>query len=128
MKFLDKENYSKIKELANSGDEKAKDFLFNFMSMSDEETNEYLATLAENEPKESDFNEVIKKLIEDENEAIDGYDKAIKYITNTTNDEAVINKLQKIKDDEIRHIEDLKELIKEWLYDNSNKIYNTRWL
>ena len=113
MKFLDKENYSKIKELANSGDEKAKDFLFNFMSMSDEEANEYLATLAENEPKESDFNEVIKKLIEDENEAIDGYDKAIKYITNTTNDEAVINKLQKIKDDEIRHIEDLKELIKE---------------
>ena len=110
MKFIDKENYSKIKELANSGDEKAKDFLFNFMSMSDEETNEYLATLAENEPKESDFNEVIKKLIEDENEAIDGYDKAIKYITNTTNDEAVINKLQKIKDDEIQHIEDLKEL------------------
>lgn len=113
MKFIDKDNYSKIKELANSGDEKAKDFLFNFMSMSDEETNEYLATLAENEPKESDFNEVIKKLIEDENEAIDGYDKAIKYITNTTNDETVINKLQKIKDDEIRHIEDLKELIKE---------------
>lgn len=113
MKFIDKENYSKIKELANSGDEKAKDFLFNFMSMSDEETNEYLATLAENEPKESDFNEVIKKLIEDENEAIDGYDKAIKYITNTINDEAVINKLQKIKDDEIQHIEDLKELIKE---------------
>mgnify|MGYP002521251377 CR=1 FL=1 len=128
MKFLDKENYSKIKELANSGDEKAKDFLFNFMSMSDEETNEYLSTLAENEPKESDFNEVIKKLIEDENEAIDGYDKAIKYITNTTNDETVINKLQKIKDDEIQHIEDLNELIKGWLYDNTNKIYNTRWL
>ena len=37
MKFIDKENYSKIKELAKSGDEKAKDFLFNFMSMSDEE-------------------------------------------------------------------------------------------
>ena len=81
MKYIQNDKYAKIKELANNGDQKAKDFLFNFMQMSDEEANQYLSEIA-TDNETSDYAKIIQDLIADENEAIDGYDKAIKYLAN----------------------------------------------
>ena len=115
---------AKIKELASKGDEKAKDFLFNFMDMSDEEANAYLSSIAVEEEKEpkmqeqenkEDLKSIVKALIDDENEAIDGYDKAIKFITNSDMPDliktAYLEKLNHIKNEEIEHIEELKEIL-----------------
>ena len=113
---------AKIKELAGQGDEKAKDFLFNFMDMSDEEANAYLSSIAIEEEKQPEMEEskedlksIVKALIDDENEAIDGYDKAIKFVTNSDMPDliktAYLEKLNHIKDEEIEHIEELKEII-----------------
>lgn len=115
---------AKIKELASQGDEKAKDFLFNFMDMSDEEANAYLSSIAVEEEKEpkmqeqenkEDLKSIVKALIDDENEAIDGYDKAIKFVTNSDMPDliktAYLEKLNHIKNEEIEHIEELKEIL-----------------
>ena len=108
MDFLEKGKYAKIKQLAEQGDKNAKDFLFNFMEMNDEDANAYLSTI---EFDESDWKKIIEDLIKDENEAIDGYDKAIKYLANTDGNEAFISVLEHIKQEEIEHIEELKELL-----------------
>lgn len=112
MKYIKNDKYAKIKELADNGDQKAKDFLFNFMQMSDEEANQYLSEIA-TDNETSDYAKVIQDLIADENEAIDGYDKAIKYLVNVDkeNKEAIIKKLEEIKADEMQHIEDLKGVL-----------------
>ena len=128
-KFIsDIKKYEKIKELAAAGDEKAKDFLFGFAEMDDKEFNDYLATIAiepEDEKQKADWTEIVKGLIADENEAIDGYDKAIKYITNAefiTDDErtVILERLAYIKDEELKHIEDLKGID----YGNQNEVHN----
>ena len=120
----DLKNNNKIKEMADSGDEQAKNFLFSFMDMSDEEANAYLSKIAVEEPKQEeqveqpeekeDLKSIVKALIDDENEAIDGYDKAIKFVTNSDMPEliktAYLEKLNHIKDEEIEHIEELKEI------------------
>lgn len=125
MTFIsDLNKFNKIKELASQGDEKAKDFLFNFMEMSDEEANAYLASIAteEEEPAQEgteegkeDWKAIVKALIQDENEAIDGYDKAIKFISNANLPQliktAYLEKLEHIKSEEIEHIEELKEIV-----------------
>lgn len=112
MKYIQNDKYAKIKELANNGDQKAKDFLFNFMQMSDEEANQYLSEIA-TDNETSDYAKIIQDLIADENEAIDGYDKAIKYLANIDkeNKEEIIKKLEEIKADEMQHIEDLKRVL-----------------
>ena len=51
MNFIEPKKYAKISELANGGDEKAKDFLFNFMTMNDDEVNKYLADIAIDEKR-----------------------------------------------------------------------------
>lgn len=113
---------AKIKELASKGDEKAKDFLFNFMEMSDEEANAYLSSIAieeEQQPEPQDDKEdwkpIVEALIKDENEAIDGYDKAIKFVSNADLPQLVktayLEKLNHIKNEEIEHIEELKEIL-----------------
>lgn len=116
---------AKIKALAEQGDEKAKDFLFNFMDMSDEEANAYLSSIAteeeqpepqvEKQEEKEDIKSIVKALIDDENEAIDGYDKAIKFVTNSDMPDliktAYLEKLNHIKNEEIEHIEELKEII-----------------
>ena len=104
MDINDLKKFNKIKELANNGDEKAKDFLFNFMEMDDKQANEYLLSV----DTDSDYKGIIETLINDENEAIDGYDKAIKYAVNVG---LPFDKLEKIKNDEIEHIEILKGLL-----------------
>ena len=109
MKFIkDNRKFAKIKEMASNGDEKAKDFLFNFMEMSDEEANEYLSQIAIDD--EGD-------LIADENEAIDGYDKAIKYLINSNieDKDKKLDVLEHIKDEELEHIKELKEIIENGL-------------
>lgn len=112
MKYIKNDKYAKIKELADNGDQKAKDFLFNFMQMSDEEANQYLSEIA-TDNETSDYAKIIQDLIADENEAIDGYDKAIKYLANIDkeNKEEIIKKLEEIKADEMQHIEDLKGVL-----------------
>lgn len=124
----DLKKLAKIKEMAQGGDEGAKDFLFRFRDMDDEQTNAYLASIAvEEEPQidqtnvntaqeDYDWKSVVQGLIEDENEAIDGYDKAIKYITNANFvDEVVrtayVEKLNHIKNEELEHIKELKEIL-----------------
>lgn len=113
---------AKVKELASRGDEKAKDFLFDFMEMSDEEANAYLSSIAIEEEipepqagREEDWGTIVKALIADENEAIDGYDKAIKFVSNADLPQliktAYLEKLEHIKQEEIEHIEELKEIL-----------------
>ena len=113
---------ARVKELASQGDEKAKDFLFDFMEMSDEEANAYLSSIAIEEEKpepqtghEEDWKTIVKALIDDENEAIDGYDKAIKFVTNADIPDLVktayLEKLNHIKSEEVEHIEELKEIL-----------------
>ncbi len=121
MKFIDANQLTKVKALAEQGDEKAKDFLFNFMEMSDDEANAYLSSIAVNEkeePKENtenDWKAVVEDLIKEENKAIDSYDKAIKYITNSDLPDLVktayLEKINHIKNEEIEHIEELKEIM-----------------
>lgn len=122
MQFIsDLDKLNKIKELASQGDEKAKNFLFTFMEMSDEEANAFLAEIATNEePKEEqpvkeEWQQIVEALVKDENEAIDGYDKAIKFIANSDLPDliktAYTEKLEHIKQEEIEHIEELKEIL-----------------
>ena len=115
MKFIkDTQKLAKIKEMASNGDEKAKDFLFNFMEISDDEANQYLSSIAvEENANVGDFKTIIQVLIDDENEAIDGYDKAIKFIANSSDEdkENKIKVLEEIKNDEIDHIKKLKEIL-----------------
>lgn len=124
MKFIsDIDKFNKIKQLAEQGDEQAKDFLFSFMDMDDEKANEYLSSIAveEEQPQEEmneskeDWKAIVEALIKDENEAIDGYDKAIKFITNSDLPDliktAYLEKLEHIKQEEIEHIEELKEIV-----------------
>ena len=56
------------------------------------------------------WEQVIDDLIADENEAIHGYDKAIERLVNSTDNEKILKVLNKIKNDEIQHIQDLKEI------------------
>lgn len=121
MKYIDIEKYNKIKELANNGDEKAKDFLFNFMEMEDEKANEFLSQIAvsDEEVKKDDFKDIIEFLINDELEAINGYDKAILFLASAEIPDIAKNeykaKLEEIRQEELKHIEELKGLI-----DNGN--------
>lgn len=112
MKFIkDTDKINFIKEKALGGDEEAQKFILNFMEMNDDEVNEYLANIAIE--GESDFAKVVKDLVADENEAIDGYDNAIKYLINSNEEgkEEKIKILEKIKADEMQHIEDLKGVL-----------------
>ena len=128
MKYIsDARKLAKIQEMANNGDEQAKDFLFNFMDMDDEEANQYLASIALEVPEidqenvntnqeDQDWKSVIEDLIKDDNEAIDGYDKAIKYLANANFVDDVVKtayleKLNHIKDEELEHIKELKEIL-----------------
>ena len=128
MKYIsDMKKLAKLKEMAQNGDEKAKDFLFNFMEMDDEEANQYLATIAVEIPEidqenidtnqeDQDWKSIVEALIQDENEAIDGYDKAIKYLSNANFADDVVKtayleKLNHIKAEEIEHIKELKEIL-----------------
>ena len=128
MKYIsDMKKLAKLKEMAQNGDEQAKDFLFNFMEMDDEEANQYLATIAVEIPEidqenidtnqeDQDWKSIIEALIQDENEAIDGYDKAIKYLSNANFVDDVVKtayleKLNHIKAEEIEHIKELKEIL-----------------
>lgn len=122
MNFIsDLDKLKKIKEMASNGDEKAKNFLFTFMDMPDEEANAFLAEISvEKEPEQAqpvkeELKQIVEALVKDENEAIDGYDKAIKFIANSDLPELVktayIGKLEHIKAEEIEHIEELKEIL-----------------
>jgi hypothetical protein len=116
MKYLTKEQSDKVNELAKSGNKTAEDFLFNFMSLSDEEANKALADLMK-PASESPIVEAFKALIADEGEAVDGYDKVLKmletYKTAGKLDDAdkYIKALEGIRKDEFDHTAILQGLI-----------------
>ena len=62
-----------------------------------------------------DLQSIVKFLIEDENEAVDGYDKAIKAFNAATlpapDREHIVSELQHIKEEELEHIRELEELL-----------------
>lgn len=83
------------------------------------ESNSFLETLGEEEENNSNFENIYNKkisfLIEDENEAIDGYDGAIKLFNDnqeidSDTRELILSKLQHIKDEELEHIRELKDI------------------
>lgn len=63
----------------------------------------------------SDLQGIVKFLIEDENEAVDGYDKAIKAFNAASlpapDREHIVSELQHIKEEELEHIRELEELL-----------------
>lgn len=85
------------------------------------ESNSFLETLGEEEENNNNFENIYNKkisfLIEDENEAIDGYDGAIKLFNDnqeidSDTRELILSKLQHIKDEELEHIRELKDISK----------------
>lgn len=62
-----------------------------------------------------DLQGIVKFLIEDENEAVDGYDKAIKAFNAATlpapDREHIVSELQHIKEEELEHIRELEEVL-----------------
>lgn len=67
------------------------------------------------EPEPGDLQGIVKFLIEDENEAVDGYDKAIKAFNAATlpapDREHIVSELQHIKEEELEHIRELEGLL-----------------
>lgn len=116
MRYInDFKKLDKIQKMAKNGDKKAKEFLFNFMDLTDEQVNDYLSSIVVNDEEEiqEGFNNILEDLIKDENEAIDGYDKAIKYLSNFNPNSSFIERLNHIKEEEIEHIKELKEMLKD---------------
>lgn len=109
--MLSKKQQDEIIKRVVAGDTKAINFMVGYPSMSDDEANEYLATLAidDGTNAKQNFSEMNLFLIKDENEAINGYDKAILLAQNDGNDKALAV-YQSIKADELRHIDMLKML------------------
>ena len=60
-----------------------------------------------------DYIKSVNFLIEDENEAISGYDKIILLVENRPDKKEILEKLHKIRKDELEHIEILKTIMKE---------------
>lgn len=114
MAYLKSEDYKIIKELSDKGDKKAKEFLFDLTNLSQDKVNEFLSTISIGKPK-NELESAINFLINDELEAIDGYDKAIKLVASDNSDESKhkIDVFNKIKNEEIEHIKMLKELVGE---------------
>lgn len=100
MKYIKPADYKKIVDKIHSGDESARKFLAGYMSMSDDEANKALAEIVGDRNSDT-----IKFLIQDEFEAIQGYDKAIMQYRSLGKDTAT---LEKIKEEETKHVEMLK--------------------
>ena len=83
------------------------------------ESNSVLEALEDEDSNnfENVYNKKISFLIDDENEAIDGYDGAIKLFNDnqeidSDTRELILSKLQHIKDEELEHIRELKDISK----------------
>lgn len=116
--MLTKEQINALNEKISKGDKEAERFMIDYPSMSAEEANDYLTKLAtskEETNEVSDLGEMNKFLIKDENEAINGYDKAILLSVNVKTPKGEKSKAiyEAIKADEIKHIEMLKSLDEE---------------
>jgi rubrerythrin len=107
---LSKEQLSAVYDKINAGDKEAMKFIVDYPSMSDEEANSYLAKLAISGKKTiMDLILMNEFLIKDENEAINGYDKAILLARALGNKEAEAL-YETIKQQELNHIEMLTDL------------------
>ena len=83
------------------------------------ESNSFSETLGDedNNNFENVYNKKISFLIDDEDEAVDGYDSAIKLFNDnqeidSDTRELILSKLQHIKDEELEHIRELKDISK----------------
>ena len=111
---LSKEQLSAVYDKINAGDKEAMKFIVDYPSMSDEEANKYLTKIAMQSSEGKDasngsMGDMIAFLIKDENEAINGYDKAI-LLAQSVSCEKSLATFQSIKQDELRHIQMLKDL------------------
>lgn len=61
--------------------------------------------------KKEDYVKSIQFLIEDENEAVNGYDKVILLVENGNANKSILDKLYDIRADELEHIEILKSIL-----------------
>ena len=61
--------------------------------------------------KKEDYKKSIEFLIEDENEAISGYDRVILLVENGSADKTILDNLHNIRADELEHIEILKSIL-----------------
>ncbi len=111
----DKTIYDIIRNNALKGNTYMENLLRNLPNMSQEELNNKLTRLKKF--SEEDYIESINFLIDDENEAINGYDTIILFISNLDEksmDNEIKNSIIKIltfiKDEEIKHIEYLKNI------------------
>lgn len=114
MKYIkDKRKYDKIVELAKNGDNKARDFLENFLDIDDNKANDYLNSINVDNYVDSE----LTFLIQDEIEAINGYTNVLEHLKSVELSEEkrkeINEKLQYIIKDEQEHIDILKGLLGE---------------
>ena len=109
----DQNTYNRIKENALKGNTYMENLLRNLPNMSQEELNDKLTKLQQFSVE--DYKESINFLIKDENEAINGYDTIILFISNLGEEnisnetkDSILKILTFIKNEEIKHIEYLK--------------------
>ena len=109
----DQNTYNMIKENALKGNTYMENLLRNLPNMSQEELNDKLTKLQQFSVE--DYKESINFLIKDENEAINGYDTIILFISNLGEEnisnetkDSILKILTFIKNEEIKHIEYLK--------------------
>jgi hypothetical protein len=106
MKYIAPDKAKKLYDMAKGGDKSASDFLMGYMDMSDDEANAKLAQLT-GEKGDDGLKSTVEFLIQDEEEAIDGYDKAIRLFKTSGLDTKV---LEEIRADEFEHVGKLQDL------------------
>lgn len=111
MNYIPVGKYKTIKKMADDGNEMADKFLKNFMNMSEEEMRKFLIHLELDKPKVCSL---IDFLIDDENEAVTGYDNGMKLISNSDLSDKVkkeyLKQFEYIKNEEMEHLDILRKL------------------
>jgi rubrerythrin len=118
MKYIAPDKAKKLYDMAKGGDKSASDFLMGYMDMSDDEANAKLAQLT-GEKGDGGLKSTVEFLIEDEEEAIDGYDKAIR-LAQAQKQDGAVKVFEEIRKDEFDHVAKLQNL-KEALKDGVGK-------
>jgi len=107
--FQNKKIKDMIYEEIGKGNQGAINILKKLSEMSQDDLNNALANF---KPTPNDINQILKELIADEYEAIEGYNKAIMILKANNNGESEykIGQLQTIINEELKHISMLKSL------------------
>ena len=106
MKYIAPDKAKRLSDMAKGGDASAADFLMGYMDMPDDEANEKLAKLT-GDKGDGGMKSAVEFLIQDEEEAIDGYDKAIR-LAQTQKQEQAVKAFEEIRKDEFSHVAKLQ--------------------